>query len=394
LRPVRAAVADLVGPGPRACPVSSDRSVILLRVASPIGARRRREEWPLPEAATRVLLATAEENVLPAVAAVARSVGLSVFSAPGLLDLSDEREGVGVELFFDRLSRALTGAEAEAVRVATDPAGEYTALAIGLLTAPTLAQELARRAVTAEVGVLAEAELWSAYQPVVALADRAVVAHEALLRGDSDGRTVDGGDLFFVADSAGWLPRLDRVGRECAIAGAAGWLGGADLFVNTHPTSVLHPDADLASTVEALEVAGLQPRQLVLEVGERAAVADRGHLLAVLESYRARGWRVALDEVAAGWSSRSLLDVVRPDVVKLGRALVSALPDDGARAVVRTVAGHAHRLGAVVVAEGVETEQVAEEVAALGADLAQGWLFGRPAAPAVEPAEVSPAPTP
>ncbi|MGY1607994.1 MULTISPECIES: EAL domain-containing protein [unclassified Geodermatophilus] len=364
-------------------------------MVSTTGAARRREEWDLPEAATRVLLASAAEHVLPAVATVARAVGLSVFTAPGLLDLADEHDGLRVELFFDRISRALTGAEAEAVRVATDPANEYTALVRALLAAPTLAQELARRGVTAEVGVLAEAELWSAYQPIVDLADRSVVAYEALLRGDSDGRAVDGGDLFFVADSAGWLPRLDRVGRECAIAGTAGWLGDADLFVNTHPTSVLRPDDDLAGTAEALELAGLRPRQLVLEVGERAAVADRGHLLTVLEAYRARGWRVALDEVAAGWSSASLLDVVRPDVVKLGRALVSALPDDGARAVVRTVAGHAHRLGAVVVAEGVETEQAAEEVTALGADLGQGWLFGRPEAPAgvPEPAEVSPGPT-
>ncbi|WP_245794290.1 EAL domain-containing protein [Geodermatophilus nigrescens] len=362
-------------------------------VSTVLPPARRRETWDLPEAATRVLLASPAEHVLPDVAAVARAVGLSVFSAPGVLDLSDERDGLRVELFFDRISRELTGAEAESVRVATDPANEYTALVRGLLTAPTLAQELARRGVTAEVGVLAEAELWSAYQPIVDLADRSVVAHEALLRADSDGRAVDGGDLFFVADSAGWLPRLDRVGRECAIAGAAGWLGGADLFVNTQPTSVLQPGADLASTVEALEAAGIAPGQLVLEVGERAAVADRGHLLAVLEAFRERGWRVALDEVAAGWSSASLLDVVRPEVVKLGRALVSALPDDGARAVVRTVAAHAHALGAVVVAEGVETEQAAEEVAALGADLGQGWLFGRPAAP-VPAGEVSPVPTP
>ena len=365
-------------------------------MVSSTGGARRREEWQLPESATRLLLASAAEHVLPAVAAVARSVGLSAFAVPGLLDLVDERDGLRVELFLDRVSRTLTGAEAEAVRVATDPPEDYTALARSLLTAPTLAHELARRGVTAEVGVLAEAELWSAYQPVVALADRSVVAHEALLRADSDGRPVDGGDLFFVADSAGWLPRLDRVGRECAIAGAAGWLGEADLFVNTHPTSVLRPDADLASTAEAVERAGLRPGQLVLEVGERAAVTDRGHLLAVLESYRAHGWRVALDEVAAGWSSASLLDVVRPDVVKLGRALVAALPDDGARAVVRTVAAHAHRLGAVVVAEGVEDERAAEEVTALGADLGQGWLFGRPVAPAgvPEPAGVSPAPTP
>ncbi|MGY1814613.1 EAL domain-containing protein [Blastococcus sp. SYSU D00820] len=354
----------------------------------PVVPVRRREAWPLPEVATRVLMASEVDSVLPSVAGIARSVGLSVYAAPGLLDLTDERDGVGVERLFDRLSRELTGAEAEVVRVSTDPPGEYTALVTRLLTAPTLAVELARRGVTAEVGVLAEAELWSVYQPIVTLGDRRVVAHEALLRGAVDGREIGGGDLFFVAESAGWLARLDRIGRECAVAGAAGWLGDADLFVNTHPTSVHRPEADLASTVEALAAAGLAPERLVIEVGEPSAVADHGHLLSVLEHYRSLGWRVALDDVAAGWASRSLLTSLRPDVVKLGKPLVAALPDDGARTMVASVVESAHRVGALVVAEGVETEQAAEEVAALGADQGQGWLFGRPATP------VSAAPTP
>jgi EAL domain-containing protein (putative c-di-GMP-specific phosphodiesterase class I) len=220
------------------------------------------------------------------------------------------------------------------------------------------------------------------------------VAHEALLRGQADDREIGGGDLFFVAESAGWRPRLDRIGRECAIAGATGPLARADLFVNSHPTSVHRPQADLAGTQAALAAAGRPPSRLVIEMGESSAVADRGHLLAVLEHYRSLGWRVALDDVAAGWSSRSLLSVVRPDVVKLGRELVQALPDDRAQATVRSVVEHAHGLGAVVVAEGVETEQVAEEVTRLGADLGQGWLFGRPVAggqPDGEPVDGDPA---
>ena len=68
-------------------------------------------------------------------------------------------------------------------------------------------------------------------------------------------------------------------------------------------------------------------------------------------------------------------------MVKLDKALVQELPDDGARTVLQAVTDLAHRLGAVVVAEGVETERLADEVSALGADLGQGWLFGRPVRP-------------
>jgi EAL domain-containing protein (putative c-di-GMP-specific phosphodiesterase class I) len=362
-------------------------------VPSTISANRRRETWDLPEVATRLLMASPVESVLPAVAGIAREVGLSVYRADGLLDLTDDRDGLGVERLFDRLSRELTTAEAEVVRVATDPPGEYTALVIRLLTAPSLAVELARRGITAEVGVLAEAELWSVYQPIVRLGDGAVVAHEALLRGLVDGREVGGGDLFFVAESADWLPRLDRIGRECAVAGAAPWLGDADLFVNTHPTSVHRPDADLASTRQLMQDAGLAPDRLVIEVAEPSAVADHGHLLSVLEQYRELGWRVALDDVAAGWASRELLATVRPDIVKIGKPLVQALPDEGARTMVRWLVESAHRVGALVVAEGVEDERAAEQVAELGADLGQGWFFGRPVVLEPEAAD-PPGPTP
>ena len=83
----------------------------------------------------------------------------------------------------------------------------------------------------------------------------------------------------------------------------------------------------------------------------------------------------------AGWSSRSLLAAVRPDVVKLDKRLVQELPDDGARTVLRAITELAHGLDAVVVAEGIETQWLADEVTRLGVDLGQGWLFGRPVRP-------------
>ena len=346
------------------------------------------KNWDVPARATRALLATSAGHVLPAVARAGRAVGLTVTSSPGLLDVVDARGGRDLDRLFQRLAREMTAAETGAVRVATDPPPDGAALAARLLTAPTLSVELARRGITVEVGVLAEAELWSVYQPIVTLEDRSVVAHEALLRGLVDGREVGGGDLFFVAESAGWLHRLDRIGRESAVTGAAPWLGDADLYVNSDPTSILRPQVCLASTERVVHDSGIAPEQLVVEVVESQVASDRGHLVSILEHYRSLGWRVALDDVGAGWSSLSLLAAVRPDVVKLDKALVQELPDEGARTVVRAVVDTAHRLGAVVVAEGVETERLAEQVTQLGADLAQGWLFGRPvrpAAPAAEP---------
>ena len=341
------------------------------------GGGGRREHWELPGRATRALMASPVEHVLPAIARTAQSLGLAVGGLGTFIDVVDRRGGRGLEWLFQRLARELTAAETDTVRVLTDPV-EGPELAGRLLTAPSLAVELARRGVTVEIGVLAEAELRSVYQPIVSLADRRVIGHEALLRGVVDGREVGGGDLFFVAESAGWLHRLDAIGREAAVLGAAPWLGEDDLFVNVDPRSIHRPQVCLAGTERAVHDTGIAPDRLVVEVVESQAAADRGHLLSVLEHVRSLGWRIALDHVAAGWSSLSLLAAVRPDVVKLGKGTVQALPADGARAVIAAVIDLAHRMGAVVVAEGVETEQLAEQVAGLGADLGQGWLFGRP----------------
>ncbi|MDT0276328.1 EAL domain-containing protein [Blastococcus goldschmidtiae] len=346
-----------------------------------------RSHWDVPGAAARVLLATAIGHVLPTVSRTAKSLNLDVSTAPHLVDVVDPKGGRGIDRLFQRLARDLTAAELEAVRVATDPPEDGEARTAALLTAPSLAVELARRGVTVEVGVLAEAEFWSAYQPIVRLADRSVVAHEALLRGFVDGREVGGGDLFFVAESAGWLARLDRIGRESAITGAAPWLGGDDLFINVNPTSIYRAQVCLASTEQVAHASGLAPEQFVFEVVESHAIADRGHLVSVLEHYRSLGWRVALDDVGAGYSSLSLLAAVRPEVVKLDKGLVQGLPDEGARTVLKAVTDLAHELGAVVVAEGIETEELAEQVAELGADLGQGWLFGRPVRPERPPEE-------
>jgi hypothetical protein len=90
-------------------------------VASTDGRLRHREYWHLPARATRVLLATSDAHLLAEVARTARALGLAVSTAPDLLDLDDEDGGRGVDRLFRRLARELTTAEADDLRVATDP---------------------------------------------------------------------------------------------------------------------------------------------------------------------------------------------------------------------------------------------------------------------------------
>jgi len=129
---------------------------------------------------------------------------------------------------------------------------------------------------------------------------------------------------------------------------------------------------------------GIDPRQLVFEVVASHAVTDREHLLSVLEHHRSLGWRIALDDVHVGWSSLALVSVVRPDVLKLSKTLVARLHEPGPNAIARALIELTHVQGGLVVAEGIESEQTAEQARAIGADLGQGWLFGRPVRPEPE----------
>jgi EAL domain-containing protein (putative c-di-GMP-specific phosphodiesterase class I) len=351
-------------------------------VNAPVDAVR--PSWEVPQRARRLLLASTLDHVLPSISRVAGAMGLRIGTAPGLLDIVDDEGGRRIDRLLQRLARELTTAETEAVRITADPPGDGVALATRLLTAPTLAMELARRGITVEMGLLTEAELWPVYQPIMSLTTGGMVGHEALLRGRVDGREVGGGDLFFLAERAGWLRRLDRLAREAAIAGAAGWLGGADLYVNSNPAAVHRPSVCLATTERAVHDSGIDPRQLVFEVVASHAVTDREHLLSVLDHHRSLGWRVALDDVHVGWSSLALVSVVRPDVLKLSKTLVARLNEPGPNAIARALIELTHVQGGLVVAEGIETERMADQARGVGADLGQGWLFGRPVRPEPE----------
>lgn len=308
---------------------------------------------------------------------VAADLELRAVSQPGLLRL----EGDNVERFPEAATAALSPTEAAEVRAtwaAPDLSGN--ALVAAALGAPLLTRLAGRRTHAELHGLLDdESAFYSRYQPIVDLVSGAVIGHEALLRADLDGREITPDRLFGMAEATGRVHILDRIGRETAIRNAGGWLGSDLLFVNFVPTSIYRPELCLQSTERAADEAGISRSQLVFEVVESHRVDERGHLLAILDHYRSRGCRVALDDVGAGYSSLNLLASIKPDVVKIDRELVQGLPGDASTAVVRAITEMAHDLGGTVIAECLETEAQADAARALGVDWGQGWLFGRPA---------------
>jgi EAL domain-containing protein (putative c-di-GMP-specific phosphodiesterase class I) len=206
-------------------------------------------------------------------------------------------------------------------------------------------------------------------QPVVDLATEEIRGYEALTRFD-DGRAPD--VWFAEAHEAGMGVVLEEACARLAIASARDLPAELALGINLSPSTIRE-----SSVLEALAGAG---RPVVIEVTEHAPVDDYD---AIRESVAAvPDLGLAVDDAGAGFASLRHILELRPAWVKIDMGLVRDIHRDPARAAI--VAGMVHfaRLtGTRLVAEGVEVRAEADTLAGLGVELAQGFLFGRPAPP-------------
>jgi diguanylate cyclase (GGDEF)-like protein len=228
-------------------------------------------------------------------------------------------------------------------------------------------------------GILAAGEVRAVYQPIVDLDTGGVVAYEALARGPQGSPLERPDQLFAAARRTNRLAQLDQACRTAAVSGAAraGLRRPWTLFVNVEPEVIgshpMQPPDDDGDNHAGPSLA------VVLELTERALTARPSELLQVIDSVRARGWAVALDDVGAERASLALMPLVRPDVIKLDLRLVQDQPNGDIAAIVNAVNAEAGRSGARILAEGIETADHVAVARAMGATLGQGWHFGRPA---------------
>lgn len=215
------------------------------------------------------------------------------------------------------------------------------------------------------------------FQPIVHLATRSVVGFEALSRGPAGTSLESPMALIEAAGAAGLLSALDWTCRVHAMqaAAAADLHPGLSWFINVEPAS-LHdecPEHLVSSLMHARS--GLR---VVLEIVERDLNGHVTHLLHAADQARQDVWGVALDDVGSHVSSLALLPLLMPDVVKLDMSLVQSMPGPEAATVTAAVRAYAERSGAVVLAEGIETEAHERLARVFGATYGQGYLYGRP----------------
>jgi len=231
-------------------------------------------------------------------------------------------------------------------------------------------------------GAVFEVPITMAFQPIVDLVDRKIVAQEALVRG-ADGQGA-GSVLSQISDDS--LYAFDQLCRTTAIDLAAG-LGLADdgtlLSINFLPNAVYEPRACIRQTLLAAGRAHFPLQNILFEFTETERV-DTAHLLGILNAYRAIGFKTAIDDFGSGYSGLQLLAGFQPDFVKIDMDLVRGIDvDRPRRAIVRNVLHMMHDLDVAVICEGVETEGECQCLRDLGVRLMQGYLFAKPALAAI-----------
>lgn len=213
--------------------------------------------------------------------------------------------------------------------------------------------------------------LTSVFQPIVSLASMRIVGVEALARFAAPPVSPDA--WFAYADEFGLRTALELTSIRLALARIADLPDGVYLSVNASPETACSPE--LAATLAAADA-----KRVVVEITEHSSVRDYDALRHSLDGLRALGARVAVDDAGSGYASFRHILALRPDVVKLDRALVTGLDRDPVReSLVAALVTFAERMGAATVAEGIETAGELDMLSRLGVPCGQGYHLARPA---------------
>jgi EAL domain-containing protein (putative c-di-GMP-specific phosphodiesterase class I) len=218
------------------------------------------------------------------------------------------------------------------------------------------------------------------FQPIYHLETGIVFGYEALTRGPEDSEFESAEALFSFAEQTDLINELERRCRRRALTlGRQGREPGR-IFINCSVKCLYDPEFDPENLAAEAAKAGLENRQVVFEITERVAVHDWERFRDMLKRLKHHGFAVAIDDMGAGYSNLKLLAEIEPDFLKLDISLVQGADKNLIKLeLLRTLQGLAQRIGAQVIAEGLESEAEHRVVRELGIPYGQGFFLARPA---------------
>ena len=237
-----------------------------------------------------------------------------------------------------------------------------------------------------------------AFQPIVTLATGELYEYECLFRPQMPmlpqsitsvvqaAINTDRGvelDVYIVATA------LERIGRIEAARREAG-RPRHRYAINLTPFSLIDHAFEASALGAQVRAAGLEPRQITIECTEQQSVPDIAPLQRQVKALRRLGFGFAVDDAGAGYASFALIAALKPSIIKIDRDVVHGLNhDDAKQALVEAFVSFGRRIGAHLLAEGIERRADLAALSALGVEFGQGYLLGKPAADPAPPRQVT-----
>jgi len=223
------------------------------------------------------------------------------------------------------------------------------------------------------------------FQPICDLASGQVVAFESLARwADEDGVEYPPGEFIPVAEESGLIVPLGRWAIQEAAETLADWDAraggncGVKLAVNLSAIQ-LQRDTIAPIVERALNANGLDGSRFTLELTESALISDPDRVAGIMHALKGLGTTLAMDDFGTGYSNLAYLQKLPIDILKIDRSFVTGmLADRDKVAIVRAILSLAQALGMQTTAEGIETNELAQTLAALGCTFGQGFIYARP----------------
>ncbi|MDZ5470371.1 EAL domain-containing protein [Bacillus sp. 31A1R] len=224
------------------------------------------------------------------------------------------------------------------------------------------------------------------FQPIVNLTDGTIFGYEGLTRGPKNSRFHSPLELFGYAEQSGSLYALEKTTRELAIKHSPTLLNNNEkLFININSQVVHDPDFTPGHTIQLLKQYNLSPSNVVFEITERSAIEDFTAFREVLNHYRAQGFKIAVDDAGAGYSSLQAISEIMPDFIKVDRSLISDIHQNDIKInILDAFVTFAKKMKSTIIAEGIEKSEELKKVIELGIDCGQGFYLAQPNYPVME----------
>jgi EAL domain-containing protein (putative c-di-GMP-specific phosphodiesterase class I)/CheY-like chemotaxis protein len=218
--------------------------------------------------------------------------------------------------------------------------------------------------------------LWMAYQPIVSWAGRSLFAYEALVRTEET-TLRNPADLFDAAERLDRLHELGQVIRRHVAETIPTIPSTMSIFVNVHPADL--QDETLFDPAAPLSA---HASRVVLEITERAALDKVSDLMGRMAQLRSMGYRIAVDDLGAGYAGLTSFAQLEPEIVKVDMSIVRGIDRSATKQkMLGSIIRLCNDLKIQLIAEGIETPSERDAVVGLGGDLCQGYLFARPGKP-------------